>query len=76
MVDVLLLIGLLVLAAFVLLSGPPAAEPGPGPMPAHRDIVGPMVERGMVDLNVFLERHSAFAAYLQERDASSGPPPE
>lgn len=74
-VNVLVLIGLLVVGALLTLREPTDADRELEPVFARQDPVGPMVERGMADLNVFLERHSAFAAYLQTRD-SSGPTPE
>jgi hypothetical protein len=75
-VNVLVLIGFLVVGALLSLREPADADRELDPLFARRDQVRPMVERGMADLNVFLERHRAFAAYLERRDASSGPPPE
>ena len=74
-VNVLVLIGFLVVGALLILREPADADRELDPLFARRDL-RPMVERGMADLNVFLERHRAFAAYLERRDASSGPPPE
>jgi hypothetical protein len=74
LVAVILLIGLLLLGALLILRGPTDAEAAP--VHARRDPVAPMVERGMTDIGVFLERHGAFAAYLERRDTSSGSTPE
>jgi hypothetical protein len=73
--DVLLLIALPVLGALLTLRAPAAGDIAEDPGVAQHEPIAPMVERGLDDLNVFLERHSAFAAYLQTRDAS-GPTPE
>ena len=76
-VNVLVLIGLLVVGALLTLREPADADRElEQPLLARQDTVGPMVERGMADLNVFLERHRAFAAYLERRDASSDSTPE
>ena len=74
--DCLLLIGLLLLGALLILRGPAGTEPETVPVRPHHDPVGPMVEGGMAEIAIFLERHSAFAAYLRQRDASSGSTPE
>ena len=75
-VNVLPLIGFLVVGALLILRGPAAAESEAEPVFARPDPVAPMVARGMADVNVFLERHNAFAAYLEQRDVESGPTPE
>ena len=73
-VDVLVLIGLLVVGALLTLREPANSDRELEPAPTRGDTVGPMVERGMADLNVFLERHRACAAYLEQRDASGSTP--
>jgi hypothetical protein len=75
-VAVLVLLGLLIVAALLILSGPADVESEADPVVAHEDLLGPMVARGLIDLNTFLERQSAFAAYLRQRDVSSGSKPE
>ena len=74
--NVLVLIGFLVVGALLTLREPAAADREQEAVFTRQDTVAPMVERGMADMSVFLERHRAFAAYLEHRDAASGSTPE